>query len=360
MTVLIIPLLILCSACYVTSNLSRPDADTGSEEWQEELDAPEPVDHDAREDHGGSDDGADGEETGSLCGDGLVGEGEECDDGNTTPGDGCESDCTYSCHNDTECTDADDCTDDFCDPLTHQCAHGPSAPHTPCDDGVYCTYPDECDGMGACSGIPVHELYGVTAVEAGTSHTCTVLGTGGVQCWGDNEHGQIGDGSTTDRTSPVDVSGLSSGVTAVSAGESHTCALLEAGGVQCWGNNEDGQLGDGTTTDRTSPVDVSGLSSGVIAVSAGGSSGSSHTCALLDTGGVQCWGGNWAGMLGDGSRDDSSTPVHVSGLSSGVTAIAAGGSHACALLGTGGVKCWGSNMSGQIGDGSPHSRTRPV
>lgn len=108
----------------------------------------------------------------------------------------------------------------------------------------------------------------------------------------------------------MDVAGLSSGVSAVSAGCTHTCALLDTGGVKCWGMNQEGQLGDGTAGEgliRTTPVDVVGLSSGVSALSIGWR----HTCALLDNGQVKCWGENLSGQLGDGTMENSATPVDV-------------------------------------------------
>ena len=103
-------------------------------------------------------------------------------------------------------------------------------------------------------------------------------------------------------------------VAAVTAGNYHTCALTNGGGVKCWGLNEDGQVGDGTTTQHGAPVDVSGLASDVVAVTAGGY----HTCAVTSGGGVKCWGDNWAGQAGDETTDDRNTPVDVSGLSSGI------------------------------------------
>jgi alpha-tubulin suppressor-like RCC1 family protein len=211
--------------------------------------------------------------------------------------------------------------------------------------------------LAAVRGSYIHTASLVyTAIAAGYDHTCALTAGGGVKCWGNNSNGQLGDGTTTDRNTPVDVSGLSSGVTAIAAGGAHTCALTAGSGVKCWGANSVGQLGDGTTTDRHTPVDVSGLSSGVAAIAAG----AGHTCALTTGGGVKCWGWNSFGQLGDGTTTERHTPVDVSGLSSGVAAIAACETHTCALTTGGGVKCWGDNYFGQLGDGTTTGRTTPV
>jgi len=197
----------------------------------------------------------------------------------------------------------------------------------------------------------------VSRIAIGRYHTCAVTAAGGVKCWGYGANGQVGDGVPSMRFTPVDVTGLTSGVANVVAGYVHTCALTTAGGVKCWGENSAGSLGNGTTTSSFTPVSVTGLSSGVVGLSAHGA----HTCALTATGGVKCWGYNQAGQLGDGSTTSRATPVDVSGLTSGVSAIAAGGEHTCALLATGGIKCWGANVEGELGNGSTSiSQTTPV
>jgi alpha-tubulin suppressor-like RCC1 family protein len=193
-----------------------------------------------------------------------------------------------------------------------------------------------------------------TLVVAGYSHNCIITANGGVKCWGGNGNGQLGNGTNGDRDRPVEVIGLAagSGVTALATGDSHTCAVTAGGGVKCWGSNSSGQLGDGTLTDRSAPVQVTGLpsGSGVTALAAGGA----HTCALTPGGGVKCWGANGSGQLGDWTFIEKSAPAEVSGLptGSGVLALAAGGAHTCVVTAGGGVVCWGLNRSGQLGNGT--------
>ena len=203
------------------------------------------------------------------------------------------------------------------------------------------------NGTTTSSSTPV-SVYGMTtaqSVSAGGTHSCAALASGGVQCWGANGTGQLGNGTTASSSTPVPVSGITT-AQSVSAGSSHSCALLATGGVQCWGFNGNGQLGNGTTTTISTPVAVSFITTAQ-SVSAGGS----HSCALLASGAAQCWGLNSAGQLGDGTTTSSSTPVPVFRMGSGATAVAAGGAHSCARLNSSQLRCWGSNASGQLGDG---------
>ena len=197
---------------------------------------------------------------------------------------------------------------------------------------------------------------GVVAIGAGSSHTCTLNSSGGVQCWGGNYSGQLGDGTTVQSTSPVQVSGLSSGVKQLAVGADHTCVLTTGNGVKCWGYNSHGELGDSSNTNRTAPVDVTGLTSGVASIG----SGSFHTCAVLESGAVKCWGSNGSGRLGDGTTTTRNTPVSVSGLTSGIASVTGGDAHSCAVTSTNSVKCWGDNSQGALGDGTTTNRSTPV
>ena len=211
--------------------------------------------------------------------------------------------------------------------------------------------------INSSTQVAVSGLSGVTAIAAGEVHTCALLSDGTVKCWGNNAKSQLGDGSTINRTTPVAVSGLS-GATAIAAGSSHSCALLSGGTVKCWGDNTTGELGNGSTTSSSTPVAVSGLS-GATAIASGGGGLAQDTCALLSNGTVKCWGQNNVGQLGNGSNTNSSTPVAVTGLS-GATAIAVGDQHTCALLSDGTAKCWGYGAWGQLGNGSTTGSFTPV
>ena len=205
-------------------------------------------------------------------------------------------------------------------------------------------------GTGTTGGfkpaaVQVAGVQGFTSVAGAYGHTCALKSDGSVWCWGNNQSGQLGNNTKNHgEKSPVQASGMS-GATVVTAGYVHTCAAKGDGSLSCWGGNAGGQLGIGTGPDKTTPVQVSGLSE-VITVAA---SSGHHTCAVKTNGTVWCWGPNHAGQLGDGTKEARLTPVQVIGMSD-TASVAAGDSHTCALKSSGSVWCWGSNVSGQLGD----------
>ena len=202
----------------------------------------------------------------------------------------------------------------------------------------------------------------VTQITAGKSHTCALLDTGAVRCWGYGLGGRVGYGNVNDigdneapaTAGDVNVGGM---VTQITAGQDHTCALLDTGAVRCWGLGASGRLGYGNTNDigdnetpaSAGDVDVGGT---VIQIDAG----VFHTCALLDTGAVRCWGAGGTGRLGYGNSvtiGDDETPATAGDVDVGGTvAQIVTGSHTCALLDTGAVRCWGSGTDGKLGYGN--------
>lgn len=303
---------------------------------------------------------------GAVCGDGVVDDGEECDaaemnDANST----CTPECLINICGDgyafldglETCDDGNDIDTDAC--LTN-CVLAT------CGDGFIQASVETCDdgnivGGDGCSSECIEQK--VVGVALGNFHTCAVLSTGNVRCWGTGFSGQLGYGNTNNigddehpaSAGDVDVGGT---VVQITAGNSHTCALLDAGQVRCWGTSLFGELGypglyavgDDETPASMGDVAVGGT---VIQISAG----MFHTCALLDTGKVRCWGDNYIGQLGYGNTDvigDDENPS-VAGdviVGSDVAQIAAGKNHTCALLNNGGVRCWGDGSYGRLGHGN--------
>jgi alpha-tubulin suppressor-like RCC1 family protein len=185
----------------------------------------------------------------------------------------------------------------------------------------------------------------IAAIAVGYDHACALSADESAWCWGTNTVGQLGDGIAVDRATAAPVIGLTSGVTAIATGHSDSCAVKTDGSLWCWGANNNGQLGDGTGTTQTTPVAVFGMSSGVVAVSVG----NSHTCAVTTDSAVWCWGNNGTGALGDGAAElIRLVPVRVE-LPVGASAVAAGYLHTCAIATDGSVWCWGDNNAGQLG-----------
>jgi alpha-tubulin suppressor-like RCC1 family protein len=269
------------------------------------------------------------------------------------------------------CDDAIACTTDICDEGGERCRNTPN--HDLCSNGLFCDGAEVCAAAGCAAGTPPATADGVPCrngrITAGGAHTCALLNSGPVYCWGRSDLGQTGHGNTTviGDNEPASAGGaLASGgavVVDVDAGDLHTCALLASGNVRCWGFGGSGRLGYGNQnnlgdgageTPATLPnVDVGGTA---IQIAAGGS----HTCALLAGGAVRCWGLGSSGQLGYGNSQnvgDNEAPSAVGPVELGGAAvqITAGTSHTCALLDDGAVRCWGLGSLGRLGYGNTQS-----
>ena len=214
-------------------------------------------------------------------------------------------------------------------------------------------------------------LSSVTGVTGGGSHSLALTSTGNVYAWGYNVYGQLGNGTTTDSYTPVQVQGVGgsgnlSNVTAVAGGTYHSLALTSTGNAYAWGYNVYGQLGNGTTTDSYTPVQVQGVGgSGYLSNVTAVAGGVYHSVALTSTGNVYAWGHNGNGQLGNGINTSSSTPVEVLGLGgsgnlSNVTAVAGGENHSLAATSSGNVYAWGWNANGQLGNGNTTDSSTPL
>ncbi|MCP5468386.1 MAG: DUF4215 domain-containing protein [Deltaproteobacteria bacterium] len=327
----------------------------------------------------------------AVCGNNILEANEECDDGNLIDGDGCESTCLLLdspvcgnslVENNEECDDGnlidnDGCNQD-CNLTRIQQIAGGSTGRT-CvllnTGKVKCWGKNAFGklGYGNMDNIGDDELPSsvgtvdigakVIQLAAGDFHTCALLETGEVTCWGDNTHGELGYGNIDnigddELPSSVGTVDIGAKVIQLAAGDLHTCALLETGEVYCWGRNTHGELGYGNMDNigddelpsSAGPVDIGG---NVIQLTAG----IFHTCALLETGEVYCWGDNTGGQLGYGNTDNigddelpsSAGPVDIGG---NVIQLTAGAFNTCALLDTGKARCWGSNGYGELGYGN--------
>ncbi len=218
------------------------------------------------------------------------------------------------------------------------------------------------------SAVPVEVtgLTGASLVRAGLRHACALAIGGSLRCWGENSFSQVGDGATVNRATPVAVTGLGP-QRALALYAAHSCGLGVDGAVRCWGNNPFGEAGGGTET-RATPAAITGLNDVVDLQQGTGTNwftgaGTSWRCALRRSGTVECWGsasqGNASGQLGDGTTVNRTTPAPVAGLTDAVQ-ISVGASGACALRRGGTAVCWGYNAYGQIGDGTTVNRALPT
>lgn len=229
------------------------------------------------------------------------------------------------------------------------------------DGAVYCWGLNSSgqlgDGTAVMRNSPVAVVglgSGVVKLALGSAHSCALMQSGKVNCWGYGAYGQLGSGQTSNQTTPAEVLTLSDAVD-IGAGSEHTCVALNDTTVKCWGRNHVGQVGDGSIVNRTTPVFASvGLSAVELAI------GNYHSCARSAAGAVRCWGYNAQGELGTGNLTDSWVGVQVSGLASGVSRVVAGGYHSCALAAGAVLKCWGHNSTGQIGNTTTTTAATPV
>jgi cysteine-rich repeat protein len=349
---------LLSTACSVVldSHPQARDGDAGDNEsdaadtdLEVDLDAPDldlDLDLDAEEDL----------EISPLCGNSTLDDGEDCDDGNDVDGDGCDGDCTFSCTaamEETDCDDGHGCTADTCDTDTHQCEHVVLEAGFPCRPArALCDTGELCDGTSQDCPGDVQACWSL--VDAGRNWACAVTLEGRLYCWGHNGYDQLGDGTRTNQEWPTPIGVVSTTWTAVSCGFNHTCGINALGELYCWGDNESGQLGDGTTIDKDTPNRVGALSDWSV-VSANGHITSDsvdlhYTCAVRGAGELYCWGNNYFGQLGIGNNTDQRSPVQV-GTEADWLRVSTGGRHACALKTDGRLFCWGRNSHGQLGQG---------
>jgi alpha-tubulin suppressor-like RCC1 family protein len=204
--------------------------------------------------------------------------------------------------------------------------------------------------MNPSFNFPVFVMGGgkTVAIAAGAQHSCLLDSTGTAYCWGNNQFGQLGNGTTVSGPAPVQV-GLSN-IKAIAAGGSTTCAITQSGAVSCWGFNAQGELGNNSTTNSSTPVTVSGVT-GATSIAVGGT----HACAIAGQA-LYCWGANSFGQLGNNTMQEAHTATMIR---TPITAVSAGFDFTCAI-GNGGALCWGNNQYGQLGDGTTTQRLVPT
>ena len=201
----------------------------------------------------------------------------------------------------------------------------------------------------------------IATLDAGDYHSCALRASGVAYCWGDNGNGQLGDGTTTQRLVPTPVAGSLTFSSLSAGGALETCGVTPGGAAYCWGNNAYGQLGDGTTTERLVPTPVAG---GLTFASVHAGAGppriaSAYSCGVTSSGAAYCWGTNFYGQLGDGTQTQRLVPTAVVGGLT-FTTLSVGAAHTCGLTTSGAAYCWGFNGDGRLGDNTTTQRLVPT
>jgi len=229
------------------------------------------------------------------------------------------------------------------------------------DDTLWC-WGDNVDGrlgdgttMTRLEPVPVASIGGVVEAACGAYHTCAVTAEGGLFCWGRNFEWQLGEGPAGGSLLPLGVVPPSGSWVSVTAGHVHTCAVSSEGSLYCWGSNDEGQLGDGTSVEKNRPTLIGASGTWRLAAA-----GDYHTCAAKTSGQLWCWGGNDDGQVGDGTTDDRASPAGPVGATSDWSGLSLGAEHSCGTSDLRALFCWGSNWAGQLGDGTTDTRTSPV
>ena len=276
--------------------------------------------------------------------------GTSCNDGNAcTRTDTCQAgSCTGS--NPVVCTASDQCHDaGTCDTGTGACSNPAKPDGTTCDDGNGETQGDLCTA-GVCQGTK--PCASIADVGAGATHTCAVRADGSLWCWGADWAGQLGNGTTADSRIPVRAGTATWNWASVAAGQYHSCAIRRDASLWCWGSNDQGQLGNGTTDGASTPVQVAGNDWAMV------QAGRSHTCGVRTNGVLSCWGDNAHGGLGNGTQAGSMLPVEVAGTD--WVRVATGDWHTCGIKADQTLWCWGANADGELGNDSTEDSPWPV